>query len=446
MPELPRVSIVGRVNVGKSRLFNRLTESQRALVTPIPGTTRDANQALVSWRGFDFWLVDTGGLTLGDRTPIEAAVLKQTELALDNSEVILFVVDGRRELTAEDYAAAKRLRLARCPVVLAVNKIETDQAERSFPPEIWRLGFGDPQFVSAMSGRGSGDLLDAVVGHLKRPAGLAPNHKLEGLKISFVGRPNVGKSSLVNALLNNERVLVSPEPYTTRDIQEIPFTWEQKPFVLVDTAGLRKRNRLAPKSIEAVSARQSETAIKNAQVVILVIDATELVTGQDRAIVDQVRLSDKCLVIAANKWDLIPDKTPTTIEDYRRTILKRLAFVTWAPIVFVSAKTKLRTHEPLVSALAAWDNYHRVLAPETLQSILRQAVTRHPPTRGRGLRYPKIHRLEQTATAPPCFRLTIGTRDSLHPAYLSFVERTLREMVDFSGTPIHLSIKKHSPQ
>lgn len=446
MPNLPRVSIVGRVNVGKSRLFNRLTESQRAIVTPIPGTTRDANQAIVRWRGLDFWLVDTGGWTQGERTPIEAAVLKQTEQAVQNSAVILFVVDGRRELTGEDYAVAKRLRLSKCPVILVVNKIETDQAERTVPPEVWRLGFGEPLSVSAMSGRGSGDLLDAVVKPLRPPAGPVADGPLTGLKISFIGRPNVGKSSLVNALLNSDRVLVSPEPYTTRDIQEIPFTWQNKSFVLVDTAGLRKRNRLAPKSIEAVSARQSEAAIKNAQVVILVLDVTELVTGQDRAIVDQVRLSDKCLVIAANKWDLVPDKTPTMIEEYRRTILKRLAFVTWAPIVFVSAQAKLRTHDPLVSALAAWDNYHRVLEPATLRDALRQAVTRHPPTRGRGLRYPKIYNLEQTATAPPCFRLTIGSRDSLHPAYLSFVERTLRQAIDFSGTPIHLSIKKHTPK
>lgn len=438
---LPRVAIVGRTNVGKSRLFNRLTESRRALVTPTPGTTRDSNEARIRWRTRQFALIDTGGWTIDESRLIDTLVREQTETTIRTVDLVLFVVDGRAELTAEDRAFARWLRRTRTSTLLVVNKIENERAARNVPADVYQLGFGAPTLVSAMNGRATGDLLDVIVQHLhgRKKESMPP---ADGLRLAFVGRPNVGKSSLVNSLLNRNRVLVSPEPFTTRDAIEIPFTWNNANFILVDTAGLRRRARVPARSIEREGAELTETAIKLADVLIFVLDVSVPLTAQDRTIVSRIEEEGKCIVVAANKWDLIEGKRPETIESYRQSLASRITFIRWAPIIFISALRGLRVTDLLDAAHLAAGNAERVVSQPGLDTLLATLVHRHPPTRGKGTRYPKIRTLTQIGSKPPHFQLTIGAKEDLNSSYLPFVERMLREQYDFRGCPLRLSIRK----
>jgi len=441
MSKIPQVAIVGRTNVGKSRLFNRLTESQKAIVTNIAGTTRDSNQAYLEWRDKSFILIDTGGWTVTKSNDMDTAVRNRTEKTIRQADLVLLLVDGRNELTQEDQAFARWLRKNKILTILVANKIENINAERHTPPEIGRLGFGQPNYVSAMNGRSSGDLLDVIVEQLAKisPKKFEPH---QGLKIALVGKPNVGKSSLINGILNDQRVLVSPEPFTTRDAIEIPFKWKNKDYILIDTAGLRRRTKITHGSLEYEGSRMSRMAISLAQVVILVLDVSEKLAAQDREIVNQILEANKCVIIAANKWDLIPDKDAQSLRKYQQALTSTFNFLSWAPIVFTSATNKTRVHDLLTQAGFAWINYQRQLEQKELNHLLKEIIRRHPPLRGKGTKYPSIRKFEQIDIAPPRFLITIGPKEDLNPSYLSFVERILRERFDFVGCAIKLSIRK----
>ncbi len=438
---LPRVAIVGRTNVGKSRLFNRLTESRRAIVTPIPGTTRDANEDNIEWNKRRFTLFDTGGWTLGSDNQIDDSIRERTEATVRDSDLVLFVIDGRAELTTEDEAFARWVRRLRIPTLLVVNKIENDGAARSLPAEVFRFGFGDPHLVSAMNGRGSGDLLDAIIDRLPKRS-KEEKDEPRGLRLAFIGRPNVGKSSLMNALLGAERVIVSPEPFTTRDAIEIPFRWNNQPFRLIDTAGLRRRTKIPRASIEREGVAMTESALERADVILFVIDVSTQLSAQDRTIASQLRDSGSCVIMVANKWDQVAEKQPETIEAYRKGLISTFSYLRWAPIAFVSAKTGQRVTELLSLATSAAEAAGRQLSQPELDELLRAVVRRHPPTRGKGTRYPKIRTLEQIGTRPPQFEITIGAKEDLHPNYLAFVERMIRERYDFSGCPMRIGLRK----
>ncbi|MFH0853015.1 MAG: ribosome biogenesis GTPase Der [bacterium] len=441
MTKIPQVAIVGRTNVGKSRLFNRLTESQKAIVTNIAGTTRDSNQAYIEWRDKSFGLIDTGGWTVNKSDVMERAVRDRTEKTVKQADLVLLLVDGRQELTQEDQEFVRWLRKNKIPAILVANKIENINAQRQVPPEVGRLGFGEPNYVSAMNGRSSGDLLDVIVGQLAKKS----SKKFEpptGLKIAFVGKPNVGKSSLINGILNDQRVLVSPEPFTTRDALEIPFKWKDKDYILIDTAGLRRRTKILRSSLEYEGSRMSQLAISLAQVVILVLDLSENLSAQDREIVNQILEANKCVIIAANKWDLIPNKDAQSLRQYQLALISTFNFLNWAPIVFTSATNKTRVHDLLTQASFAWINYQRQIEQTDLNRLLKDIIQRHPPTRGKGTKYPRIRKLEQIGTAPPRFLITIGPKEDLNISYLSFVEKMLRERYDFVGCAIRTSIRK----
>lgn len=433
------VTIVGRTNVGKSRLFNRLTEGRRAIVAPQSGTTRDINTADMEWRDHRFTLVDTGGWTVAKDDEMSDAIRERTERAVRDATMLLFVVDGRAELTHEDTQFAAWIRRQKKPCLLVVNKIDNTGAERRVPPEIQRLGFGDLHLISAASGRGTGDLLDAMVERLGTAKSVSDE---PGLRLAFIGRPNVGKSSLMNAILHDDRVLVSPQPFTTRDAIAVPFTWKQQAFTLVDTAGLRRAIRIPRKTIEAEGAEMSRQAMRVADVLVLVLDISEPISAQDRTLVVESMKAVPALIIAANKWDKTPDKDASTMFSVEKQIRTKLSFVHWAPIIFVSATEGLRVTKLLEKANEAWNNAQRSLSDEELEAFLQALVRRHPPTKGKGARRPKIRSIVQDSAAPPHFTITIGPKEDLHPNYLSFVERMLRERYDFEGSAIHLSIRK----
>ncbi|USN53278.1 MAG: ribosome biogenesis GTPase Der [Candidatus Nomurabacteria bacterium] len=439
MAQQINVTIIGRTNVGKSRLFNRLTESRGAIVAPESGTTRDMNAKEIEWRDTRFNLIDTGGWTINEDDEISTAIRKRTERAVREAKLLLFVVDGRADLTHEDLQFAAWIRKQKKPCLLVVNKIESTPAERRIPTEIHRLGLGSAYAVSAANGRGSGDLLDVIVEKL---GGASAQTKDPGLRIAFIGRPNVGKSSLMNAILNDDRVLVSPQPFTTRDAISVPFTWKEKKFTLVDTAGLRRRVRVPRKSLEAEGADISRQTMHAVDVLVLVLDLSERISAQDRTLIVEAMKAVPAMVIAANKWDLVTEKDATTLFTMEKDIRSHLSFVHWAPIVFVSAFEKTRVANLLEKAQSAWHNAQRKLSDNELEAFRDQLIRRHPPTKGKGARRPRIRVITQIRTAPPHFDITIGPKEDLHPNYLAFVERMLRERYDFEGSAIHLSIRK----
>lgn len=431
----PVVAIVGRPNVGKSTLFNRLAGMRKAIVENTPGVTRDRIYEKSEWDRRDFWVIDTGGWREDEDDVLAEQVRRQAQLAIEEADVIIFMVDAREGVVGDDEVIAGILRRSGKPVVLAANKVE-DFKDVSYL-EFCRLGLGEPVPISALHGLNIGDMLDAVVD--KFPASEEPEGEGLRTRIAVVGRPNVGKSSLVNAILGEERVIVSDIPGTTRDAIDTYFSWEGREYILVDTAGIRRKSRIA-ENTERLSVLRAIKAIERADVVLLVLDATELITEQDQRIAGMIHEEGKANIIVVNKWDLVL-KDDKTMMQYDRVIREEVKFMAYSPIIYVSALTGRRIEKVLELVDFVVEQHYRRIATAELNKVLREAVMLNPPP-GAGKRKAKIYYATQIKTGPPSFVLFVNEPELFHFSYLRYIENRLRESFGFEGTPIRLTLRK----
>jgi GTPase len=430
----PIVAIVGRPNVGKSTLFNRLTQSRQAIVEDFPGVTRDRLYADSDWNGRNFTLVDTGGIVLDkEGDTIEAHVTRQAELAIKEADVIIFVCDVTQGVIGADQEVAEKLRRVHKPVLLAVNKVENLKREEE-AAEFWSLGLENMITVSAEHGMGTGDLLDALVNNLPNPK--QEEDLDEGLvKVAVIGRPNVGKSSLVNSILGEERVIVSNVAGTTRDAIDVLVEQGGDRFLLIDTAGMRRRGKVEL-GVEKYSVMRALRAVERADVVLMVIDAEDGVTDQDQKIAGYGNEQGKAVIVVVNKWDLV-EKDDRTMDKFKDQVKVRLAFMDYALVAFLSAKTKARVSKllPLIKQAAA-AHVRRITTGE-VNDVVREAYSLNPPPSDKGRRL-KIYFVTQPTTAPPTFVFFINDKELVHFSYKRYLENRLRETYDFEGTPIRI--------
>ncbi|MGE3473310.1 MAG: ribosome biogenesis GTPase Der [Vicinamibacterales bacterium] len=451
---LPTVVLVGRPNVGKSTLFNRMTGTRRAIVTPIAGTTRDALAQPVPAAEGGFMVVDTGGLFGSSQDPLHELVVEQGHRAIRDADLLIFVVDGREGLVSGDEEIASSVRATGTPALLVINKID-DRRAAAGVLELYRLGF-DPVFeVSAEHGIGVADLLDEVRRRLPQGASadaVEPSdeearhgaHRPAELKVAIVGRPNAGKSSLVNQLLHEERSIVSPVPGTTRDPVDAVFTWHRKKVRIVDTAGIRKAGRIARGgALESLSVMLARRAIADADVVVLVIDVIAGAADQDAAIAGEADAAGRGIVIALNKWDLRETRTQEAAEAIDDEVRRRLPFLDYAPVVHLSAKTGERTQRllELIDRVAV-ERRRRIPTPE-LNRFIREITAAQPPVAD-VRRAVRVLFAAQTGVAPPTFVLFTNVAASLHFSYQRYVINRLRDQYGFAGTPIRLHVRRRT--
>lgn len=450
----PVVALVGRPNVGKSTLFNRLVGRRTAIVEDLPGTTRDRLYGDSDWNGVGFVVIDTGGLEApsefaAERTPVNVPlatdsakfvdqVQNQAQLALEEADAIIFVVDGKDGLTAADQDVADVLRAAQKPIFLAVNKTESPQ-RRLDAVEFWNLGLGEPYPISAYHGDGVGDLLDEVVAVLPPyPFDLEED---EGVRIAIVGRPNVGKSSLLNALIGVERSIVSDVPGTTRDPIDTQLTYNGQLVTLIDTAGIRRRGKVE-QGIEKYSVLRAMRSVDRADVALLVIDAVDGVTAQDAHVAGYVLEKMKSVVVVVNKWDALEKETNTMLE-YTKRIRTELKFLDYVPVVYISAKTTQRVHMVLPTALEVAEARKHRLGTSELNHLVRDAYDKVPPP-SRGGRPLRIFYATQAEAEPPTFVLFVNDPEMVHFSYERYLENQIRDHYPFSGTPIRIVFRGRS--
>jgi GTP-binding protein len=435
MSGLPIVAIVGRPNVGKSTFFNRLVGNRVAIVEDTPGVTRDRIYAESEWSGRDFVLIDTGGIDPDADEVIPAQMREQAQVAMDVADVIVFMVDGKDGLTSSDEDVAQILRRTGKPVVLVVNKIDGGSAADNVY-DFFALGLGDPVAVSAANMTGLGDALDAIVagfpGVEEREAGEEEGGDDE-IRVAVVGKPNTGKSSLINALIGENRLIVSEIAGTTRDSIDTPFEFEGRKFILVDTAGIRRRAKVTG-NIERYSVVRSITAIERSDVCLLMIDARDGITDQDKRIAGIAHESGKGVVIVINKWDLI-DKETGTLEKYREKMRREIPFLGYAPDVFISAVTGQRLKNVLDMAEAVSENRAMRVSTGQLNSLIQDAMLMKQPPSDKGKRL-KVYYATQVGVKPPLFSFQVNSRDLMHFSYSRYLEYRIRDVYVFEGTPI----------
>lgn len=436
----PVVAIVGRPNVGKSTIFNRLIGERLAIVQDQPGVTRDRIYGSTEWNGLSFNVIDTGGIEIQDDDTLMKSIKAQAELAIDEADCIIFVVDAKSGLTPSDQDVADLLYRSNKPVVLAVNKVDNiKQQENIF--EFYSLGFADVIGISGTHGTGMGDLLDAVVAKL--PPDDSEEYDDDVIKIALIGRPNVGKSSLVNAILGEERVIVSPIAGTTRDAIDTPFERDGRRYVLIDTAGIRKRGKIYEQT-EKYSVMRAMKAIERSDVVLVVLNAEEGIVEQDKHIAGYAHEAGKACIFVVNKWD-IPEKDDKTLHQFERKIRDHFQFMDYAPALFVSAKTKQRLNRilPLVEHVA--DQHAMRVVTHVLNEIIQDAVATNAPPSDKGRRL-RIQYATQVGVKPPTFMLFVNDPDLMHFSYERYIENKLRAAFQFEGTPIRIFTRKKSDQ
>ncbi|MFQ5934201.1 MAG: ribosome biogenesis GTPase Der [Dehalococcoidia bacterium] len=431
------VAIVGRPNVGKSTLFNRLVGRRMAIVSEVAGTTRDRVSASLGYRDRDFILVDTGGLAPGPSTDLEQGVLDQIHIAIEEATVIIVMVDARDGLTAADLEVSDLLRRSGKPIVLAVNKVDNEKREADLP-DFYRLGIGDPIPISAYHNIGLDQLMNRVADHLPPSP---PQDQHEAMKIAIVGRPNVGKSMLLNAILGQDRVIVSESPGTTRDAVDTHFQYEGKPLLLIDTAGVRRRGHIE-QGIERYSVLRTMQAIYRADVVLLIVDATELMTAQDLHIWGYTKDAFKGVVVVVNKWDLASD-LDLTKKSTTPQLRARLRAAQYVPILYVSAKDRQGIDKLIPTAQEIFEDRGKKVATSALNRVLIRAVASSPApsTRGRKI---KVFYATQTDVHPPTFTLFVNDPSLMHFSYQRYLENQLREAFGFRGTPLQLRFERRS--
>jgi GTPase len=435
MPK-PVVAIVGRPNVGKSTLFNRLAGERIAIVEDKPGITRDRIYSKAQWLERSFHIIDTGGIEVGDDDEIMMRIREQAELAIDEAHVIIFLVDGIAGLTPADQEVAEILRRSKKPVILAVNKLDNpSKLHNRF--DFYELGFGEPFPISAGHGTGLGDLLDEVVKHF--PEVDEEEYDEDVIRVALIGRPNVGKSSLVNAILGENRVMVSPIAGTTRDAVDTLFSKDGQDFVLIDTAGMRKRGKVY-ETTERYSVMRAMRAIERSDVAILVINGEEGIIEQDKRIVGYALEEGKAIIIVVNKWDLV-EKDDKTARNFEKLIRKEFPFMPWAPILFVSAITRQRVHKILDTVVAVAEQHAMRIPTSTVNSVIEDAVVMTPPPTDKGRKL-RIYYATQVSVKPPTFAVFVNDPELSHFSYERYLENKLRDAFGFEGTPIRLFIRQ----
>ncbi|SCG83535.1 GTP-binding protein EngA [Proteiniborus sp. DW1] len=432
----PIVAIVGRPNVGKSTLFNKLAGKRISIVEDMPGVTRDRIYAEGEWQNKYFTMIDTGGIEPRSNDIIMSQMRRQAEIAIETGDVILFVVDGIEGLTTTDREVADMLRKTNKKVILVVNKIDTPKTPDTIY-EFYELGLGVPIVISAGQALGLGDLLDEVVKHFPEDKDVDYNEDI--IKVAVIGKPNVGKSSLINKILGEERVIVSDIAGTTRDAIDTYFTHGEDEYVFIDTAGMRKRKRVN-ENIERYSVVRTLTAIERADVCIIVIDAVEGITEQDTKIAGYAHDNGKAAIIAINKWDLIEKETNTYLK-FEEDVKRVLSFMSYAPIVFISAETGKRVEKLLDLVKVVSNNHAMRISTGTLNDIIGEAVLMNQPPSDKGRRL-KIYYSTQVGIKPPKFVIFINDEELMHFSYARYLENQIRQSFGFEGTPIQFEFRE----
>ena len=431
----PLVAIVGRPNVGKSTLFNKIAGRKISITENRPGVTRDRLYADAVWRGKRFTVVDTGGIEIKSTDTMWREILRQADAAIDVAQVIIWMVDGKEELTASDKDVAEKMRRCRKPVILCVNKIDNFSQDKLF--EYYSLGLGEPFAVSAEHSQGVGDLLDEVVSYFES----GEEEDSERLKIAVVGKPNAGKSSLTNRLLGFERTIVTDIAGTTRDAIDTPFEVEGQKYLLIDTAGIRRKKNVTD-DVEYYSVLRAFDAVRRADVCLLVVDSTEGLTEQDVKIVGYVHEQGKPSVIVMNKWDLV-EKDTHTVNRFEEKLKADLSFMDYYLSVYISAKTGQRAERVLSLARRAFENANRRVPTGTLNDLVLDAVRTNEPASYNGRRL-KIYFCSQPSVCPPTFVMFVNDESLMHFSYRRYLENVLRRSFDFSGTPIRIVLRNRS--
>ncbi|MBP3284823.1 MAG: ribosome biogenesis GTPase Der [Clostridia bacterium] len=433
----PIVAVIGRPNVGKSSFFNYISGKRIAIVEDTPGVTRDRIYTDVTWRGRTFTMIDTGGIEPEADDDILKQMKYQAELAMDSADVIVFMVDGKEGVTASDYEVAKMLRKTNKPVILICNKV--DQVGDT-PPEVYEfynLDMGDPYPISTLQGLGIGDALDAIYEKFKD----IPEEEEDDtfIKVALIGKPNVGKSSLVNKILGEKRVIVSDVPGTTRDAIDTYFEKGDKKFVFIDTAGLRKKNKV-DESIEKYSAMRTITAIERADVCLLLVDANEGVTEQDTKVAGYAHEAGKGIIIVVNKWD-IHEKETGTLEKYREQVYQDLAYLTYAPVIFISALTGQRVDKLFELIPFVADQNAMRITTGVLNDVINEAVAMVQPPSDKGRRL-KVYYATQVSTKPPTFAVFVNSKKLMHFSYVRYLENQIRKNFGLEGTPVVMMVRE----
>ena len=426
------IAIVGRPNVGKSTFFNKVIGRKLSITENRPGVTRDRIYASAEWRGKPFTLVDTGGIELKSEDVMWKQIASQAKLAVETADVILFFVDGREGLTSSDYDVADYLRRSRKPVILVVNKLDEYSQDKLF--EFYSLGLGEPFGISAEHSRGIGDVLDEAVSSFEE----GEEEGGDALRIAVVGKPNAGKSSLVNRILGEERTIVTDIAGTTRDAIDTPFERDGEKYVIIDTAGIR-RKRSVEDNVEYYSVLRAFDAVRRADVAVLVVDAVEGLTEQDVRIIGMVHEEGKPSVIVMNKWDLV-EKDTHTIETFEAKLKEDLKFMDYFKSVYISAKTGQRAEKVLKLAREAYDHAHFRIPTGALNDLLMDAMRISEPPSYQGRRL-KLYYASQVSVAPPLFVLMVNDETLLHFSYARYLENVIRQAYDFSGTPIRIQVR-----
>jgi GTP-binding protein len=439
----PIVAVIGRPNVGKSTFVNRIIGARKAIVDDLPGVTRDRSYYDAEWQGNHFMLIDTGGLMPEadlDEHPFAELINRQVDVALNEADLIVFLVDGQAGVTAVDEDIAEKLRRSKKPVILTVNKIDKRE-QQDLAAEFYELSLGEPRHLSALHGNiGVGDLLDEIT---RRLPAEAMQEGAEGrIRIAMVGRPNVGKSSILNALIGQERAIVSNVSGTTRDSIDVPVEHEGQEFVLVDTAGIRKKGKV-DYGVEMFSVDRSIRALREADVTVMVLDATEnqnnqegsFVTDQDKKIIEMSNEAGRGLILVVNKWDLVQDKTSKTADQFKRKIYQELPHASFAPVLFTSAAKGQRLTNIFDLAKTVYENAHRRAKTNVVNQVLTEAFTLSPPAPIKNKRL-KILYATQASVAPPTFILFVNDAKLMKDSYRRYLEKRLRENFEFAGTPV----------
>ena len=429
--KIPTVALIGKPNVGKSTLFNRIARKRISIVDDTPGVTRDRIYSMCEYKDYKFHLIDTGGITI-EGEKFNKEIKAQAELAIDEADVILFIVDSKIGLSVEDEIINEILRKSNKKVIVTINKID-NKASRDNAYDFYKFGYDDYITISAEHGDNTNDLLDLIVSNFKDIKDIEYDPSI--LKFSVIGRPNVGKSSLVNAILNEDRLIVSEIANTTRDSVDTQFTYDNQEFVVIDTAGIRKSGKVY-ENIERYSALRALKAIDRSDVCLIVLNAEEGIIEQDTHIAGYALDSGKAVVLVVNKWD----KTDKTMKEFEKEIKTRFAFMTYAPIVYLSALTKKRIHTLMPEVLKVYSNWIKQIQTSQINNVINDAVSlNHPPSyKGKRL---KIYYVNQIDNKPPKFLLQVNDKTLIHFSYERYLENKIRESFDFEGTPITLIFK-----
>jgi GTPase len=455
MKALPKVIIIGRANVGKSTLFNRLIEKPKALTSKLAGTTRDINIGQIYWQGINFEMIDTGGIEtivpskklkklspeLNENFALD--IINQTQAALKEADLILFVVDIQAGLLPQDKGLSNSIKKLNKEVIFVANKTDSRKLENKVG-DFFKLGLGQPLYVSAINGAGTGDLLDEIIIKLKKIKKSRKANKREiknPIKMTILGKPNVGKSSLLNSILGEQRVIVSPLAFTTREAIDTHIVYKKKNIILVDTAGIRKQARVK-KGLEKISVNKSLQNAKHSEICFLVVDISKPITVQDNKLSKILIDSQVSLIFVANKWDQIQDLDTKSQKKYEEHIYKMFPYLTWAPIIFTSALTGKNTNKVLDLAMEVYEARQIKLNDNVLNKFLKQAMKKNRPKAAKGVKQPYLQHLTQIRVNPPTFQVKIGFKDSLNNAYLKYLTNALRGKFKIIGTPVKIIIKK----